>query len=430
MAKLPKPRFNLRSPKAQTETLIMLVFRYRGKRVLYSTNLSILPSDWDFKAHRPLQKERRPDLWSIRRQLDDIDSYCRSIYIEYRYGCISVADFKKCLDEKTGKSEMKILKPKPTFLEFLDEELEEMKTQGMRRSSYGPYKLHADIIKKFAKQTGKFDYDDVDWNLRLQMIDWLSSRNIQVGYGNKTLSILRQFMERARRKEYHTNVKYQGLGWLVTHKKAASTPVTLTPEELKLLAEMQLPRHLKKIRDLFLIGAGTGQRYSDYCRYCPDHFYKTINEAPILSIIAQKTGIPAKIPLNIFPWLIPILEDNEYTAPKISLQKYNQSLKELSKKAGFEERVLVVRQHMGRKPRIEKEFAPKYELISSHTCRRSFATNLYRMGFSLSQIMLMTGHSTETQLRTYIGIDAEENAEKISLQIQERSHSLTQIHSS
>ena len=112
------------------------------------------------------------------------------------------------------------------------------------------------------------------------------------------------------------------------------------------------------------------------------------------------------------------------------MQKYNQSLKELSKKAGFEERVLVVRQYMGRKPRIEKEFVPKYELISSHTCRRSFATNLYRMGFSLSQIMLMTGHSTETQLRTYIGIDAEENAEKISLQIQERSHSLTQIHSS
>lgn len=169
---------------------------------------------------------------------------------------------------------------------------------------------------------------------------------------------------------------------------------------------------------------------SDYCRYCPDHFYRTINGAPILSIIAQKTGIPAKIPLNIFPWLTPILEDNEYASPKISIQKYNRSLKELSKKARFEEKVLVVRQYMGRKPQLEKEFVPKYDLISSHTCRRSFATNLYRMGFSLSQIMLMTGHSTETQLRTYIGIDAEENAEKISLQIQEKSHSLTQIHSS
>ena len=170
----------------------------------------------------------------------------------------------------------------------------------MQRSSYRTYKLHANNIKRFAKEKGRFDYEDVDWNLRLQMIDWLSARKIQVGYGNKTLSILRQFMERARKKEYHTNVKYHGSGWLVTQKKASSTPITLTQEEFQYLADMPLGRHLRKVRDLFLIGAGTGQRYSDYCRYCPDHFYKTINGAPILSIISQKTGIPAKIPAQYF----------------------------------------------------------------------------------------------------------------------------------
>ena len=85
--------------------------------------------------------------------------------------------------------------------------------------------------------------------------------------------------------------------------------------------------------------------------------------------------------------------------------------------ADLDSRVLKVEQYMGRKPRIEKSYVPKYQEVSSHTCRRSFATNLYRMGYRLSQIMPMTGHSTESQLRDYIGIDAEENAENIAIEI-------------
>ncbi len=79
-----------------------------------------------------------------------------------------------------------------------------------------------------------------------------------------------------------------------------------------------------------------------------------------------------------------------------------------------------VKQFMGRKARVEKSFISKYEAISSHTCRRSFVANLYLMGYSLSQIMPMTGHSSEPQLREYIGIDAEENAERIALSIQRK----------
>lgn len=75
---------------------------------------------------------------------------------------------------------------------------------------------------------------------------------------------------------------------------------------------------------------------------------------------------------------------------------------------------------MGLKARVEKSYVLKHEEISSHTCRRSFATNLYRMGYSLGQIMPMTGHATEAQLRVYIGIDAEENAEAVARSIEQR----------
>lgn len=421
MARLPKPRFNLKTPKSKSETLIFTVFRYRGQRLLYSTGLTIHPSEWNFKAQRPIEKERRPDLWAIRRQLDDLDAHCRAIYIESGYGRINVGAFKKELGLKTGRTEPEAQKPQLSFFSFVEQELKEMQVQGMRESSFGPFKLHTDILRTFAKEEGDFSFDDVDWDFRLRLIDWLATRNVQLAYGNKTLSILRQFMERARRKKLHTNIKCHGMGWMVTEKKAASAPVTLNLDELQTLAELKLTGYYKKVRDLFLIGAGTGQRFSDYSQYTPAHFYRTASGVPILSLIAQKTDIPAKVPLNIFPWLLPILEEYNFSAPNLSMQKLNEGLKPLCKDAGFDEQILVVEQYMGRKARVEKRYIPKYEEISSHTCRRSFATNLYKMGYSLAQIMLMTGHTTETQLRAYIGVDAEENAERIALDIRNRN---------
>ena len=183
---------------------------------------------------------------------------------------------------------------------------------------------------------------------------------------------------------------------------------------------MRVNGRLKKIRDLFLIGAGTGQRFSDYSRYKPENFSKTNNGTFILSIIAQKTDIPAKVPLNIFPWLIPVLEENGYTSPKMPMQKLNDGIKELGERAKFDNDVLIVDQLMGRQPQVVKYYEPKYSKLTTHTCRRSFATNLYRMGYPIGQIMPMTGHTTEGHLRTYIGIDAEENAEWVARSIDQQ----------
>ena len=144
-------------------------------------------------------------------------------------------------------------------------------------------------------------------------------------------------------------------------------------------------------------------------------------ELPLLSVISQKTEIPAKIPLNIFPWLIPTLEKHDYSSPKMSMQKFNETIKVICQKAKIDEKILKVEQYIGRKARIEKHYFPKYQEVASHTCRRSFATNLYRMGYKLGQIMPMTGHATESQLREYIGIDAEENAEAIARSIERRN---------
>jgi integrase len=66
------------------------------------------------------------------------------------------------------------------------------------------------------------------------------------------------------------------------------------------------------------------------------------------------------------------------------------------------------------KNKNRKEFGtyPKYELITSHSCRRSFASNLYGKLPNMT-IMAITGHKTETQFLKYIKITSAENATKL-----------------
>ena len=45
---------------------------------------------------------------------------------------------------------------------------------------------------------------------------------------------------------------------------------------------------------------------------------------------------------------------------------------------------------------------PKYELMSSHTGRRSFCTNFYNEGVAIAAIMSISGHQTEKEFRKYI----------------------------
>lgn len=56
---------------------------------------------------------------------------------------------------------------------------------------------------------------------------------------------------------------------------------------------------------------------------------------------------------------------------------------------------------------------PKYKLVSSHTARRSFATNAYLAGVPTISIMKITGHKTESAFMKYIKISGKENAVKL-----------------
>lgn len=162
---------------------------------------------------------------------------------------------------------------------------------------------------------------------------------------------------------------------------------------------------LDNARDLFIIGLRTGLRISDFLRL------KEIDlKKGFIEIETAKTGEPVIIPLHT--QIKDILEKRNGKLPyTISDQKFNLYIKEVCKTVGITELTDGAKMNPETK-RKETGTYPKYELISSHTCRRSFASNLYGKLPNMV-IMAITGHTTEAVFLKYIKITKKEHAETL-----------------
>ncbi|MDR0606203.1 MAG: tyrosine-type recombinase/integrase, partial [Bacteroidales bacterium] len=156
-------------------------------------------------------------------------------------------------------------------------------------------------------------------------------------------------------------------------------------------------------KDRFLIGAFTAMRYGDYSGLENlKHTDKFITKR------TKKTGIKVVIPMH---WVIrEILIRRKNILPvAVSNQKLNDALKELGQLADFTGKVEITVTRGGKQETIRR---PKYELITTHTARRSGCTNMYLAGIDIYTIMGFSGHTTEKSFRKYIKIKQEENAQR------------------
>ncbi len=168
---------------------------------------------------------------------------------------------------------------------------------------------------------------------------------------------------------------------------------------------------LENARDWLIIGVWTGLRVSDLLRLNPG-FIKD----EMISITAIKTGINVIIPLH--PMVKKVLNKRGGEFPRrISDQKFNKYIKEVCEAVGLTDTIngfKFIAVKNGKKEVFRKQFGTykKHELVSSHICRRSFATNHYGKIDTLT-IMKITGHKTEKQFLDYIKRTPTQYAEQL-----------------
>ena len=186
-------------------------------------------------------------------------------------------------------------------------------------------------------------------------------------------------------------------------KEVETHAVVLTKEEvLQLMYYKPENASLEKIKELFLVLIFTGLRFSDGVRIS-----KSWVKGEFLVVNTQKTGEKVIIPIHTH--LREVLEKHSYDLKpiKISNQKFNDYVKVLCEKAEINVLVEVVRYQKGNKV---YQSIPKFQLISSHTGRRTFITSSILAGIPLPVIQKITGHKKLATVQKYIKL-SESNLE-------------------
>ena len=189
--------------------------------------------------------------------------------------------------------------------------------------------------------------------------------------------------------------------------------IYLTEDELHKIAALEIATpYLERVRDQFLLLAWTGCRYSDLGKLTGKPI---INKGfPCYKLTQQKTGNEVTIP--ILPETKMILEKYGYSMPKpMTNQKFNEYIKVVARQAGLTDKVDIKHTELGECGEVVKvkRTYEKWQCVSAHTARRSFASNMYERDFPTLMIMAITGHKTEKAFLTYIKISADKHAQKM-----------------
>src|SRR5690606_20826471 len=191
-------------------------------------------------------------------------------------------------------------------------------------------------LKEYRQHVGADDvlFDDISMEFYNSFKDMVESQNHTPGYFGTLVKCLKTVMETAKYEGYHSNLEYKNRKFIKPQPETENT-IYLNSRQLDMLATLDLSDkpHLERSRDLFLIGAYTGLRFSDYSTIEAKHI-----EGDFIRIKTRKTGERVSIP--IMDNLRAVLDRNGGKAPDaISIQKLNEHLKTLGELAGFTDEV-------------------------------------------------------------------------------------------
>jgi integrase len=280
-----------------------------------------------------------------------------------------------------------------------------------------------------------FEWDDINETLADRYISYLESIGYMKYTLDKHISLFKTIVGVAERQGLHNNhlaASYLKSPQIREEDKAKE--IYLTKDELSALYEMPLEGFEEQVRDVFLIGCFTALRYSDYSRIKKENIGFTNSGTKVIRIKQEKTAGTVVIPI-LDERLETLLKKYDYNVPEVLDQSLNRTIKEICKRLsetvsslGKEERtVLNLKERRSemeaRKKGIELfkydeqgfPIRPRWELVASHTARRSCITNMYlSKKFSVQQMMSVSGHKTETMFYKYVKLSLDEYADSVA----------------
>ncbi|GEP50277.1 transposase [Flavobacterium noncentrifugens] len=269
---------------------------------------------------------------------------------------------------------------------------------GLSKNTIKNYRMFKNVFTRYEVSIKRqISFMEINNPFIERFTTWLlNNENYGVSYAGKHLDMIKTVCLDADRNEIrvHPHSKV-----IQSFRKTDDDRYiqTLSFEELDKVREAIIEtEELKNVRNWMLLGCEIAQRSGDLLELKPEDFrYK--NGLLYLDVDQEKVGKDVTVPI-IKPHIIKIIE-NDF--PKqINYDRFNDLIKVVCQVAGLTQIV----EGEKRNPltnRVEFGRYPKWELISTHCLRRSFATNYY-MRIPTPLLMTITGHSKESTFLVYI----------------------------
>lgn len=425
-----KPKFVLREPKSVEATYIIAVVNVDSRRLRRATGLKISPRHWNAKTQTVRLTAECPNAGAMNARLSQlsnaIEEVAQLFIIEERRPI--PADFWRKVDMTLRGEETRRVK---YFSDYFRDYI-----KNRRWNSPRTLKSYETAYRKFvefeSQGSHSFRFSDITLRFYQEFKDFILAQGYSPNYFGTLIKCIKVVYRDARDiDELHTLRETERRGFSSSSHTART--IYLSLDELRRIADVEITEEsllqtfpgifspklapqvyranlvrkvasLRLIRDKFILGAFTALRVSDF-----NHLQSVNIEGNFFRVKTQKTGVEVVIPIH--PIVRRMMERGFDISAPISDQKINKHIKEVAKMAG------ITYPCYGSKlidHRVVEGIYPKNELITTHTARRSAATNMYKAGIPTLSIMRITGHTTERSFMKYIKITAEENAEMLA----------------
>jgi len=269
---------------------------------------------------------------------------------------------------------------------------------GLTKSRVQSYNRLSALFKKFEGRK-KYKIRDLNKSLFNGFKIWLiDENNYSSTYTFKKLSDLKTVCKDAGSNGVETSPELNSIKTKqVTAYDDDMNVITLTFDDINKIEKAKLisDAHINA-RKWLILACFTGQRGKDLTQRIVNKNFHKYGENYIIKFKQQKGNKPVIIP--VLPKVLEIYT-NGLPHP-ISMQKLNKYFKEVGQIAKLNEMVIGRLLDKETKRGVKKS-RPKYQYISTHIGRRSFASNHYGK-IPTPLLMKVTQHSKESTFLTYI----------------------------
>ena len=416
-------QFRVRSKANKNVSIKVRLSIDRNNVFELNTGFSINPKDWSTTTGLP--KQNNETTKKISNDLKKLDSYISdNLNTDLGKGILIDSNW---LESKINECFSRIVKTDTSLLvnhiQYIIDNANTRKVKnkiGLSPSTIKNYNLFKNIVLEYQKKIKKqIQFVEITKPFVDKFTNWLiNTKKYSTNYAGKQLEILKTVCIDAEKNEIPVTPYSKIIPFFRESDKDRYIQ-TLSFDELELIKNIDLsdreqlnrfkkdnpeltknlsitPESLNNVRNWILLGCEIGQLGGDLLeitneniRYNGKNYY--------IDITQQKTNKSVTIGI-IAPHVIDIIENN--LPKKIPHQKLNEYAKVICKLAGID---AVVKGTKLNTDTNRKELGnyPKYELISSHCFRRSFASNYYKK-IPTAVLIGITGHSKESLFLTYI----------------------------